>query len=72
MPLFKEVKSGKEYWFPLDRLARMETGPGGLTTVVAALTVNEKGPALVVFEAEGRISTLAAALDRGEPTEVGN
>lgn len=71
MPIFTDAKTGGELWLPADRILRMESGPGGLVTVVHALLMNEKGPVIGIFEAVGRCSTLGAAIDNGQPTEVG-
>lgn len=71
MPTFTDAKTGAELWLPTDRIISMESAPGGLTTLVRALLVTDKGPAVGVFECRGRCATLGAAIDSGSPTEVG-
>ncbi|MGH8899426.1 MAG: hypothetical protein ACRDZ4_20970 [Egibacteraceae bacterium] len=71
MPVFKIVGQPAVIWLPLARLVSMESAPGGLTTNVRALLATPKGEAIGTFEVEGRCEVLAAALDSGKPTEVG-
>lgn len=71
MPIFRDVQAKVDFWLPVDRVIHMQSAPGGLTTVVRAMLMTEKGPALGVFEVEGRCSVLGAAIDAGSPTEVG-
>ena len=71
MPLFKIAGAPTSTWLPASRIVNMETGPGGLTTVVRALLLTPKGEALGTFEVEGRVELHAAAIDSGKPVEVG-
>lgn len=71
MPLFKIAGAPHQQWVPTSRIVNMETGPGGLTTIVRAVLLTPKGEALGTFEVEGRIEFHAAAIDSGKPVEVG-
>lgn len=72
MPTFKLHKKPAHVWIPLGRLVHMESGDGGLVTVLRAILVTPAGSeGLATFEVEGRCDVLGAALDAGKPTEVG-
>jgi len=71
MPMFKIAGQPATIWFPRERLVSMESAPGGLTTHVRAVLLTPKGEALGTFEVEGRVELLAAAVDGGKPTEIG-
>lgn len=73
MPTFTTVKEGSEFWLPEGRIAMIESGPGGLISIVHAILVDPKTAQNVIgkIEVQGRASTLGAAIDAGRPTEVG-
>jgi len=73
MPLFKLSGQMKSVWVSVERIISMESGPGGLTTIVQVLAPTGGGTiGLASLEVEGRIEMLAAVLDGARSTaEVG-
>lgn len=71
MPVFTTKQEGTDFWLPTSRLVKAEAAPGGLSTMLTILLATPKGEALATVEVAGRCSVLGAAIDKGEPTEVG-
>jgi len=71
MPVFTTKAEGMDFWIPAARLLKAEAAPGGLTTMVTFYIATPKGEAIATAEVLGRCSVIGAAIDAGEPTEVG-